>query len=142
VDAFSGLRLSGELSAISGAATVTSGIVSYPIIIKVNVPSGVQVRDGMSATANIVVQEKDGVLLVPNQAIGGSSSNPVVNVMVGDKVEQRQVKLGISNNLQTEVVQGLNQGDLAVIQSGTTTTTTTQPSSGSSGPGIPGSIFR
>ena len=135
LDAFPGLRLSGELSAIAAIATVKSGVVSYPVTVQVTLPPGLELREGMSATASIVTEEKNGVLLVPNQAIGGSSSKPVVKVMVGGKVEERQVKLGISNNLQTEVVEGLKQGDVVVIQTAAGTTTTTQPRSAG---GIPG----
>ena len=137
LDAFPDLRLSGELSAIAAIATVKSGVVSYPVTVQVTLPPGVELREGMSATASIVTEEKNGVLLVPNQAIGGSSSKPVVKVMVGGKVEERQVKLGISNNLQTEVVEGLKQGDVVVIETAAGTTTTTQPGSAV---GIPGGM--
>ncbi len=70
-------------------------MVSYPVTIKVTVPSGVQLREGMSATATITTQEVDNVLLVPATAISGSSStNPTVTVMVNGTPEVRSVKLG------------------------------------------------
>ena len=141
LDAISNLQLSGELSAISSIATVRSGIVSYPVTIEVTLPSGVELREGMSATASIVVEQKDAVLVVPNQAIRGTVSKPMVMVMADGKAEERQVKLGISNNLQTEVVEGLKQGDVVVIQSTSTTTTTTTSRPGSA-VGIPGPGLR
>ena len=102
------------------------------------VPSGVQFREGMSATATITAQEVDNVLLVPTKAISGSSStNPTVTVMVNGTPEVRSVKLGASNDTSTEIVSGLNAGDVVVVTS-TSTSSSSSSSSSQGGFGIGG----
>jgi HlyD family secretion protein len=128
LDALPDLGLYGEVSSISTVAKAQSGVVTYPVTIKVNVPSGIQLREGMSATASIVVEEATNVLLIPNQAISGSFDNPVVNVMVNEEVYERSVELGLSDGLWTEVLTGLEATDVVVVQ--VTSTGTSTPSFG------------
>ena len=132
LDALSDVELSGKVSSISAFANSQSGVVSYSITIMVtSIPSGVQLREGMSATATITNQLATDVLLVPTRAISGTSSNPVVTVMVNGDPEVRAVKLGASDDTSTEIVSGLNAGDMVVV----TSTSTSSSSSGSSSQG-------
>jgi RND family efflux transporter MFP subunit len=140
LDAISGLELSGNVSSISSFANSQSGVVSYSVTITVtSIPSGVQLREGMSATATITNQLASNVLLVPTKAISGkSTNNPVVTVMVNSMSEVRSVKLGASNDTSTEVVSGLNAGDMVVVTSSTSSSSSSgSPSSGTQG-GFPG----
>jgi HlyD family secretion protein len=117
LDALSNEEFSGEVSSISLMGNSQSGVVSYSVTIKLTVPSGVQLREGMSATATITTQEVDNVLLVPAAAITGGSANPRVTVMVNGVPEVRAVKVGQSNDTSTEIVSGLNAGDEVVVTS-------------------------
>ncbi|HUV43663.1 MAG TPA: efflux RND transporter periplasmic adaptor subunit [Dehalococcoidales bacterium] len=123
LDALSDIELTGEVYSISTTARVQSGVVTYPMTIRLTVPDGLQLREGMSATASIIVEQADNVLLVPNQAISGSFDNPVVNVMVNEETRQRVVTLGISDGLWTEVIAGLDATDIVVVQITNTGTT-------------------
>jgi len=116
LDALPDITLTAEVYSISTAARTQSGVVTYPMVIRLTVPSDVELREGMSATASIIVEEASNVLLVPNQAISGSFANPVVNVMVNDETQQRAVTLGISDGLWTEVLSGLDATDIVVVQ--------------------------
>ena len=69
----------------------------------------------MSATADIVIDERSNVLLVPNRAIKqDSQGNPVVNVVVNEQIEERPVVIGISDGFQTEIIDGLDEGELVM----------------------------
>jgi RND family efflux transporter MFP subunit len=131
LDALPNDEFSGIVSSISSFGNVQSGVVSYPVTINLTVPSGVQLRQGMSATATIITQEVDNVLLVPAAAISGGSTNPRVRVMVNGVPELRAVTVGQSNDQYTQIVSGLNAGDEVVV-----TSTTTSTSSSTSGRGI------
>ncbi len=131
LDALPNDEFSGIVSSISSFGNVQSGVVSYPVTIELTVPSGVQLREGMSATATIITQEVDNVLLVPAAAISGGSTNPRVRVMVNGVPEVRAVTVGQSNDQYTQIVSGLNAGDEVVV-----TSTTTSTSSSTSGRGI------
>lgn len=133
LDAYSDLEISGVVSSISSFANSQSGVVSYPVTIKLTIPSGVQLREGMSATATITVQEVNNVLLVPNKAISGTSSNPVVTVMVNGETEVRSVKLGDSNDDYTVVTSGLKEGDVVVFTSSSTSSSRQQGGFSTSG---------
>jgi len=138
LDALPNEEFSGVVSSISLIGNSQSGVVSYPVTIKLTVPSGVQLRQGMSATATITTQEVDNVLLVPAAAVSGSStSNPRVTVMVNDVPEVRSVKVGQSNDQYIEIVSGLNAGDEVVVTSSSSSSSSSQGGF-SGGGGFPG----
>ncbi len=72
----------------------------------------------MSAIADIILEERSNVLLVPDRAISqDSQGNPVVKVMVDEEeIEERIVVTGISDGFDTEIVDGLSEGDVVVIE--------------------------
>jgi HlyD family secretion protein len=87
----------------------------------------VSLKDGLSATVNIVVQQKDNILTVPSKAIKSST----VQVVSGSGTEPRVVKTGITDSTNTEVVSGLSEGDRVLV----TTTTSSSSSSNNGGMG-------
>jgi RND family efflux transporter MFP subunit len=135
LDALPNDEFSGEVSTISPLGSSQSGVVSYPVTISLTDPSGAQLREGMSATATITTQEADNVLLVPSTAISNSSTNPRVTVMVNGVPEVRAVNVGQSNGTSTEIVSGLNAGDMVVVTS-TSTSSSTSSSTSRGGLGI------
>lgn len=140
-DALSGQRFQGKVIAISPSATVQQGVATYLVSLAVQA-NDVTLPAGLTTTASIVVEEKDGVLMVPNRAIRVEGRNRVVDVLVGDKTETRQVRVGMSNDQFTEVTSGLSEGDQVVIKS-TTTAAPRVPAMGGMGPvGIPGGFAR
>jgi HlyD family secretion protein len=117
VDALPGAQLEGEVTSVSPVATEESGVMVYKIKVSFTAPEGSGLKAGMSATADIVIEGRSGVLLVPSRAVGeDSQGNPAVEVMVNGKVEERAVVIGISDGSQTEIVSGLNEGDTVVIE--------------------------
>jgi hypothetical protein len=89
-----------------------------------------QLRDGLSVTITVVIQQKQNVVLVPNRAITRISGKTVVQVLKGDTPEERIIKTGIANVQYTEVTEGLNEGEKVVLPQATTTTSTQQSSQG------------
>jgi RND family efflux transporter MFP subunit len=126
VNAMPSLNLPAKLFFISPTATITSGVVNYQVQVELqSVPKDVQLRDGLTVTVSIPVQEKDNVLLVPNAAItsqGGSSYVQVVSP--SGTIEQRLIQTGITDYQNTEVTKGLSEGEKVVVPQGTATTTT------------------
>lgn len=118
LDALPDLKLEGTVTAISLLPSEEGGVVLYEVKIGFDVPESSGLRGGMTATADIVTDERSNALLVPNRAIRqDSSGNPVVKIMVGDQTQERAVVTGISDGLQTEIISGLNEGDRVVIES-------------------------
>ena len=117
VDALPDLLLEGEITSISTLSKEMGGLVLYEVTIGFNVPPDSGLKLGMSAIADIILQERSNVLLVPNRALTqDSQGNPVVKVMVNEEIEERPVVTGISDGFDTEIVSGLNEGDVTVIE--------------------------
>jgi HlyD family secretion protein len=117
VDALPGVRLEGEVKSVSPVATEESGLILYKIKVGFEAPEGSGLKAGMSATADIVITGGTDVLLAPSRAIGeDSQGNPVVKVMVGGQIEERAVVIGLSDGYQTEIISGLDEGEVVVAR--------------------------
>ncbi len=115
VDALPALQLNGKVTSISLLPEVKGGVVLYEVKIGFDVPTDSGLKVGMSATADIVIDERSNVLLVPDRAIAkDSQGNPVVKVVVNEQIEERPVVTGISDGFQTEIVDGLDEGELVL----------------------------
>jgi len=100
----------------------------------------IQLREGLTVTVSIIVDERNDVLLVPNAAITTRGSQTYVQVVLPDGTnEERVIRSGISDWQYTEVTEGLIEGEQVVVPQGTTTTpTTTQQGQGRPRGFIPG----
>lgn len=114
LDALPDKELRGKVTFISQIGTVEAGVVGYDTTVTLENPDE-ELRDGMSATAEIILDRRDDVLLIPNRAIRGSLTNPVVVVVTDGQVEERQATLGLSDGISTEVLSGLNEGERVVV---------------------------
>ncbi|MFC1912608.1 efflux RND transporter periplasmic adaptor subunit [Chloroflexota bacterium] len=119
IDALPAVQLEGEVMSIALLPEVKSGVVLYKVKIGFNVSPDLGLRVGMSATADIVINERNNVLLVPYRAIrSDSQGNPIVEIIVGEQVEERAVVIGISDGFETEIIDGLAEGEVVLRRSG------------------------
>ena len=116
MDALPGQVLEGTVTSIASAGQNQQGVVTYPISTEVRVPEGVQLVEGLSATASIILREDIDVLLVPTQAIYGTFEQPVVLVMSNGSIREQPVALGNSDGFWIVVTNGLQEGDLVAIE--------------------------
>ena len=69
----------------------------------------------MSASADIILNQEKDVLLIPNKSIKqNAQGQTIVKVVINQQVEERQVKLGLTDGVQTEVIDGLQPGDIII----------------------------
>jgi RND family efflux transporter MFP subunit len=117
VDALPDEQLEGVVTLVSSLPIVEAGLVLYEVKIGFDVPEGLEVKVGMSATADIIVQQAENALLVPARAVErDSQGNPVVWTKLNEQIEERPVVTGISDGLQTEVLEGLDEGEMVVVE--------------------------
>ena len=130
MDALSGQTFTGKVAAISSTATTSQGVVSYKVTVTVDDPSGSALKSGMSASADITVKSVTHVLVVPNKAIGGTTTNPTVDVLVDGVLQKIEVTTGLSDDSYTQITSGLSEGDqvaiVSTVKASTTRTTTTK----------------
>jgi len=124
LDSLPGRQLEGEVFQISPAALNQQGVVTYPVRIRVEVPRGLILREGLTALANIVLQEELNVLLIPQQSLYGTFDDPLVRLVNGEgEIEERRVELGSSDDFWVEVRTGLKEGDRVAMVSAEVATT-------------------
>lgn len=85
--------------------------------IEILVPRGrtIVLRAGFSANANIIIQRKEHVLIIPERLITFRNDSAFVKVALGTtKQEDRLIKTGLSDAINIEVKEGLKEGDEVV----------------------------
>jgi HlyD family secretion protein len=114
-DALPGIELTGKVKSISLLPADQAGVVVYDVKVSIDMAQGTGPRPGMSTTADIVTAERHDVLLVPERAITrDSQEKATVEVMSDGQIETRTIVTGISDGLQTEVLEGLSEGETVV----------------------------
>lgn len=131
-DALPNVVLKGKVSEISTIGTESQGVVSFNVKINFEDKNN-EVKPGISVTAKIITSSKKDVLLVPNLAIKTFNNNKYVDKPV-DKISKDKIKLsmrdgiilssttrqiiktGLSNDEFSEVLEGLNEGDIIILK--------------------------
>jgi membrane fusion protein, macrolide-specific efflux system len=112
-----------ESNSLSSSSTTKSAIY-YNGLFDVDNPDNT-LRISMTAQVYIVLAEAKDVLTIPSQAIQKNIDNDKAIVYVIDKqndIEEREVSLGINNNINVEIKSGLKEGEVVVVSSATGTT--------------------
>jgi RND family efflux transporter MFP subunit len=113
-DALENTRLDGVIERIAVLGRDEDGIVSYDVTLRLD-EIDPRVRDGMTAEAAVIVEERQDVLVVPNMFVRLDRTNDqaYVNVVQSDgTLEEVQVRLGLQGQDNSEVLAGLNSGDV------------------------------
>jgi len=77
VDAFPDRDFEGRVSQVRQQGVAESGVVSYTVVVEADNP-GRQLLPGMTANAEIVLEQRDNVLRVPNTALRFRPADPVI----------------------------------------------------------------
>ncbi|MDR0910365.1 MAG: efflux RND transporter periplasmic adaptor subunit [Spirochaetaceae bacterium] len=79
-----------------------------------------RIKAGMFASVRLVIQEAKDAMIVPNSAIKDYNEAKVVYIITNDKAKRVTVKIGLSNDTDSQIVEGLSMGD-SVITAGSVT---------------------
>jgi len=118
-DAIDNLIITGEVSSIDLIGTVSQGVVSYNVKIVFDTQDD-RIKAGMSVSAAIITNTDIDVLYVPNEAVKTQGTQSYVQVLVNGAPVRKTVTTGLADDTNTEILSGLNEGDLAVTQTITT----------------------
>jgi len=105
-------HLGGTLAEISLKAAQRNNATVFAVRVPFKKPEEVVLRAGYSATANILIQKKDNVLLLPERVVERRRTEAFVNILKepAGQSETRQIETGLSDGLMTEIVSGLDEG--------------------------------
>lgn len=110
--------INSENSTLSSSSTTKSAIY-YNGLFDVDNPDHL-LRISMTAQVYIVLAEAKNVLTIPSQAVQKNLSDNKAIIYLLDQhnnVEEREVSLGINNNINVEIKSGLKEGETVIIGS-------------------------
>jgi macrolide-specific efflux system membrane fusion protein len=116
VDAIPNKVLTGSVKFISPFGTASGNVIKFAVTVELD-PTDVELRGGLSATADISVYSAKNVLLVPVSVIVETHQGPVVAVInpATGQPEYKPVTLGQQNFQYAEVLSGLKEGDKVTV---------------------------
>lgn len=126
----------GAVVGIDKLGSVTGGVTTYTVIVRFDESSDL-VLPNMGADGEIIIEEKQSVLLVPASAITSEKQKTYVTVIKNGAETKTEIKIGITNGQNTQVISGLNEGDkVSVSALPTTGFTDAQNNDSFRGPGV------
>ena len=133
VDAYPDDVFSGTVTQVRLNPTTTSNVVTYEVIVNAPNPD-LKLIPGMTANLTIYTLELDNVLAVPLKALKfepmpqeeGSDQpeivpldKPVKNsvwILKDNVLTQKEVELGVANNIYQQILSGLSKGEKIALQ--------------------------
>jgi HlyD family secretion protein len=114
-DAYYESTFNGEVTEISPVGTSAQGVVEYTVTVQM-LDEDVRVRPGMTAAVTIVVEEKEDVFVIPNDAIVSINGQERVYVRRNGDYEAVPVTLGSFSDFYSEVIEAdIREGELIVL---------------------------
>ncbi len=111
--------VTGHVSRIAPEAEKAEGATLFNIEIELNPGQKITLRAGYSANAEVVIKEEKNVLTIPERLVhfekGGKKAYvDVPGATSKAKTRKVDVKLGLSDGLNVEILSGLKEGDKVV----------------------------
>ncbi len=119
VDAYPEDTFRGTVVQVRLQATTTSNVVTYQVVIDAPNPD-LKLKPGLTANVTIYTLDKQDVLAVPVRALRFTpenekyQENSVWRQLRDETLERVSVVTGVSDGVQTEILEGLSQGDRIV----------------------------
>ena len=114
-DAYFETTFMGEVTQIAPVGRNVQGVVEYSVRIKM-LDADDRIKPGMTAAVNIIVSEKDDILVVPNEAIVNIDGQDHVFVKRNGGYEAVSVELGSYSEFYSEVLEAdIEEGELIAL---------------------------
>jgi HlyD family secretion protein len=119
VESFKDKKFTGRVTRISPYGKEKDNVTTFEVRVSISNPGG-ELKANMSANAEIILEEKKDVLMVPEASLiydkdrNASVELPDPHAENGRK--KVPVKLGISNGVKTEIASGLSEKQQVVLQ--------------------------
>ena len=114
VDAFPGMELNGEVIEIAPTAAVQSGVVLYPVTVRLD-PTDLPLRSGMTVNVTFPIEQRKDTLIVPFRAVETEGGQAYVTRVTATGSERVAVTLGLITDTQVEILSGIEAGDIVTV---------------------------
>jgi HlyD family secretion protein len=119
VESFKDKKYDGRVTRISPFGVEKDNVTTFEVRVSIRNPSG-ELKANMTANAEIILEEKKNILLVPESAMIYDRDRHASVEIPDPKADKGRrkvaVKLGISNGVKTELVSGLSEGQKVILQ--------------------------
>jgi HlyD family secretion protein len=119
VESFKDKTFTGKVTKISPLGVEKDNVTTFEVRVSIQNPGG-ELRANMSANAEIILEEKKSVLLVPEGAVYYDKDKTTYVEVPDPRADtgwrKVSVKLGISNGVKAEIASGLSAGQKVVLQ--------------------------
>src|SRR5256886_637816 len=119
VESFKDKKFEGKVTKISPLGVEKDNVTTFEVRVSIHNPGG-ELRANMSANAEIILEEKHNVLIVPENAVLYDKDRNASLELPDPRAEKGRrkiaVKLGISNGVKTELIEGLHEGQKVILQ--------------------------
>lgn len=113
-DAIQGKEYLGRVTEVSRVGVSAQGVVNFTVTVEL-LDADQVVLPGMTAAVNIVVDQLEGVLLVPNRAVRLVNGQRTIYLLKNGKQTPVQIEIGATSDAYSEIVSGDVQKDDLVI---------------------------
>ena len=106
--------LEAKLKFIAPKGNEEQGAVQFKIEADLFLNDSIFVRAGYSANASLVLERKDSVMAISESLLqfDSKTEEPYVEIEVGDqKFERKDIKIGISDGVNVEIISGISEDD-------------------------------
>jgi HlyD family secretion protein len=119
VESFKEKKFVGQVTKISPLGVEKDNVTTFEVRVSIKNPGG-ELKANMSANAEVILEERQGVLLVPEAAIVYDRQRNAFLETPDEAQEKGKkrvgVKLGISNGVKTQILAGINEGQQVILQ--------------------------
>ncbi len=114
-DAILDVEYHGKVTEVAPVGTSDLGVVDFTVTVELS-DEDENIKPGMTAAVNVVVENLEDVLLVPNRAVRFKDGERIVYTLVGGELTPVAITLGSTSESTSEVVGGeLEVGDIIVL---------------------------
>jgi HlyD family secretion protein len=111
IGALPGIEVTGILAKISLKARTEDNATVFPIEIELGESDDVVLRAGYSANADVIIDRRESVLMLPERLVTFAGDTAKVTVLLGDGTqEERIIETGLSDAINIEILSGLEEG--------------------------------
>src|SRR5436309_2769776 len=119
VESFKDKKFTGKVTKISPLGKEKDNVTTFEVRVSISNPGG-ELKANMSANAEILLEEKKNVLMIPEAALiydkERKASVEIPDAKAENGKKKFSVKLGISNGVKTEILDGLDEKQQVVLQ--------------------------
>jgi HlyD family secretion protein len=119
VESFKDRKFEGQVTKISPLGVEKDNVTTFEVRVSIKNPGG-ELKANMTANAEIILEEKKGILLIPENAVIYDRQRKSF-VEIPDATAEKgktklPVQLGISNGVKTQLMAGLKEGQQVILQ--------------------------